>query len=76
MSDDLDLLRRAFRDVTSCRIGTVRPDGGPHVATRWFVWLEEELWVSTRVGDTTWENASRLFDHPVPVAVQTDPDAY
>jgi len=24
----------------------------------------------------TWENASRLFDHPVPVAVQTDPDAY
>ena len=59
MSDDLELLRRAFRDVTSCRVGTVRPDGGPHVATRWFVWLEEELWVSTRVGDTTWENASR-----------------
>ena len=58
MSDDLDLLRRAFHDVASCRIGTVRPDGGPHVATRWFVWLEEELWVSTRVGDTTWENAS------------------
>ena len=24
----------------------------------------------------TWENASRLFDHPVPEAVQADPDAY
>jgi predicted TIM-barrel fold metal-dependent hydrolase len=24
----------------------------------------------------TWENASRLFDHPVPAAVQADPDAY
>jgi predicted TIM-barrel fold metal-dependent hydrolase len=24
----------------------------------------------------TWENASRLFDFPVPVAVQEDPDAY
>jgi len=24
----------------------------------------------------TWENASRLFDHPVPVAVQADPDTY
>jgi predicted TIM-barrel fold metal-dependent hydrolase len=24
----------------------------------------------------TWENASRLFDFPVPVAVQDDPDAY
>ena len=24
----------------------------------------------------TWENASKLFDHPVPVAAQTDPDQY
>ncbi len=24
----------------------------------------------------TWENASKLFDHPVPDAVQTDPEAY
>ena len=24
----------------------------------------------------TWENASRLYRHPVPEAVQTDPDAY
>jgi len=24
----------------------------------------------------TWENASRLFDHPVPLAVQNDPEAF
>jgi predicted TIM-barrel fold metal-dependent hydrolase len=24
----------------------------------------------------TWENASKLFDHPVPVAAQADPDQY
>jgi hypothetical protein len=24
----------------------------------------------------TWANASALFDHPVPAAVQADPDAY
>jgi len=69
VSDDLDLLRRAFRDVTSCRIGTVRPDGGPHVAPRWFVWPDDAVWVATRVDDTTWEHVVRdprvsiLSDH-------------
>jgi hypothetical protein len=24
----------------------------------------------------TWENASTLFRHPVPLAVQNDPDAF
>jgi hypothetical protein len=55
----MDVLRRGFRDVPACRIGTVRPDGGPHVSTRWFVWREDGLWVSTRVGGTTWDHASR-----------------
>ena len=59
MSDDLDVLRRTFRDVPACRIGTVRPDGGPYVATRWFIWQEDEIWVSTRMGDTTWGHALR-----------------
>ena len=59
MTDDLDLLRRAFKDVPSCRIATVRPDGGPHVATRWFVWRDDALYVATRVGDRTWEHALR-----------------
>ena len=59
MTDDLETLRRAFRDVPACRVATVRADGGPHVATRWFVWREDGLWVATRVGDTTWEHATR-----------------
>ena len=56
MTQDLEFLRRAFKDVPDCRIATVRPDGGPHVATRWFVWREDGLFVATRVEDTTWEH--------------------
>jgi hypothetical protein len=59
VSDDQVGLRRAFGDVPACRVGTVRPDGGPHVATRWFVWRDDGLWVSTRVDDTTWRHALR-----------------
>jgi hypothetical protein len=69
MTEDVAVLRRAFRDVPTCRIATVRPDGGPHVAARWFVWLEDAVWVATRVGDATWEDltadprVSILIDH-------------
>jgi len=59
VSDDLEGLRRRFGDVPTCRVGTVRSDGGPHVAARWFVWRDDGVWVSTRVGDTTWEHAVR-----------------
>jgi hypothetical protein len=59
MTDDLSVLRRAFRDIPACRIATVRPDGGPHAAVRWFVWLEDAIWLATPVGDTTWEHALR-----------------
>jgi hypothetical protein len=59
VTDDVALLRRSFRDVPTCRIGTVREDGGPYVATRWFVWLEDGVWVATRIGDATWEHATR-----------------
>jgi len=58
MTEDVALLRRLFRDVPACRVATVRADGGPHVAARWFVWLEDAVWVSTRIGDQTWENAT------------------
>jgi len=63
MSDDTAVLRRAFRAIPACRVGTVRPDGGPHVAVRWFVWLEDAVWVSTRIGDTTWEHSMRTLRH-------------
>jgi PPOX class probable F420-dependent enzyme len=59
VSEDLEQLRRVFRDLPACRVATVRPDGGPHVATRWFVWPDDAVWVATRVGDTTWSNATR-----------------
>jgi hypothetical protein len=57
--DDPEFLRRSFRDLPTCRIGTVRPDGGPYVASRWFIWLEDGVWVSTRIGDATWQHAAR-----------------
>ena len=38
VTEDLEMLRRLFRDHPTCRVATVRPHGGPHVATRWFVW--------------------------------------
>lgn len=59
MNDDIAALRRAFRDVPACRVATVRGDGGPHVSVRWFVWLDDALWVATRTGDATWEHIAR-----------------
>ena len=55
--DATEGLRKTFRDVPACRIATVGARGAPHVATRWFVWLEEGLYVATRQGDLTWKNA-------------------
>jgi len=56
MSGDLDFVRRAFRDVPICRIATVGDGGVPHAAARWFVWLEDALFVATRRGDASWRN--------------------
>jgi hypothetical protein len=54
--EDLEPLRRAFRDVPTCRIATVGADGRPHVASRWFVWTDRGLFVATPRGDATWTN--------------------
>lgn len=59
MSDDLLGVRQVFGDASTCRVASVRVDGGPHVAARWFVWIDDAVWVSTRVGDATWEHAVR-----------------
>ena len=53
MTEDLEMMRRLFRDHPTCRVATVRPHGGPHVASRWFVWMPDALYVATRVGDST-----------------------
>lgn len=47
-------------------------------------WPDTQAVVASMIGDlppediraVTWENASRLYDHPVPVAVQQDPEAF
>jgi len=52
-----EALRRAFADAPVARVATVGSGGAPHVAARWFVWRPEALYVSTRLGGTTWRNA-------------------
>ena len=59
MTGDFEFLRKTFRDVPNCRVATRNPSGGPHVVPRWFVWLEDGLYVATRRGDATWEHVER-----------------
>jgi nitroimidazol reductase NimA-like FMN-containing flavoprotein (pyridoxamine 5'-phosphate oxidase superfamily) len=59
MTGDFEFLRKTFRDVPLCRSATVNPSGGPHVVPRWFVWLEDGLYVATRRGDASWEHVER-----------------
>lgn len=55
--NELDSLRRTFRDLWEARVATAGPDGDPHVAPVWFVWREDALYLSTRRGSRTWLNA-------------------
>ena len=59
MNADLEVYRRAFRDAPNCRLATIGSVGAPHVAPRWFVWLEDGLFVATRRGDASWDNVER-----------------
>ena len=52
-----DLVRRAFRDLSTARLATIDPRGAPYVATLWFVWHEDGLYLSTRLGSPTWQHA-------------------
>jgi nitroimidazol reductase NimA-like FMN-containing flavoprotein (pyridoxamine 5'-phosphate oxidase superfamily) len=54
-----ELLRRAFRDLPTARLATLAAGGGPYVASLWFVWRDEGLFLSTRLGSATWEHAER-----------------
>jgi pyridoxamine 5'-phosphate oxidase-like protein len=55
----LEPMRRAFRDVPTCRVATLDVTGAPYLAARWFVWREDGLYVSTPREDATWSNAAR-----------------
>jgi nitroimidazol reductase NimA-like FMN-containing flavoprotein (pyridoxamine 5'-phosphate oxidase superfamily) len=48
--------RRIFKDVPLVHVGTLMPDGTPHVVPLWFVWLEEEVVVSCRAASQVWAN--------------------
>jgi hypothetical protein len=52
-----EITRRAFRDLPTARVATVGPGGAPHVAPLWFVWPGDAIYLSARIGGTTWLNA-------------------
>ena len=54
-----EVARRAFRDAPTASVATIGPDGWPHVVPLWFVWLEDAIYVATRVAGSTWNNVER-----------------
>lgn len=53
---DLSRARRAFAELSTVRVGSVEPDGSPRVVPAWFVWREDAVYVSMRIGSRTWRN--------------------
>jgi hypothetical protein len=51
--------RRMFGGLPTLHVATIDPDGGPHIVPLWFVWPEDAVYVSTRLGSRTWQNAGR-----------------
>lgn len=56
---DLADARRAFAPSPSARVATVDDRGAPHVVPLWFVWREDAIYLSVRIGSATWRNAER-----------------
>jgi hypothetical protein len=53
---ELDELLRTER---TCRLGSVAPDGRPHVTPLWFVWDGAAVWFSSVVRSKRWANLVR-----------------
>ncbi len=51
--------RRLLHDLAVVHVGTIRPDGTPHVVPLWFVWRDEGIYVSCRQNSAAWRNAER-----------------
>jgi PPOX class probable F420-dependent enzyme len=51
--------RLAFRELRTAHVGTVLPDGTPHVVPLWFVWLEDAVFVTCRRASRVWRNVER-----------------
>jgi len=56
---DFAQARRTFRDVRVVHVGSLLPDGAPHVVPLWFVWLTDGLYASSRTESRVWRNLSR-----------------
>jgi nitroimidazol reductase NimA-like FMN-containing flavoprotein (pyridoxamine 5'-phosphate oxidase superfamily) len=41
-----DELEELLRDTRTMRVGTVSPDGSPHVVPLWFVWHDGAIWIN------------------------------
>ncbi len=65
-------LRRTFGDVPTARVATIDEDGWPRVSPVWFVWREDAMYLSTRIGSATWRNAER--DPRVSVVIERGRD--
>jgi pyridoxamine 5'-phosphate oxidase-like protein len=51
--------RRTFQDVPQVHVGSILPDGAPHVVPLWFVWLEDAVFVTCRAGSRVSRNLQR-----------------
>ena len=52
-------VRRTFRDTRVVHVGSLLPDGAPHVVPLWFVWLEDAVYVSCRRESSVWRNLTK-----------------
>jgi hypothetical protein len=57
--DRVEEARRTFRDLPAVHVGTLLPDGSPHVVPLWFVWLEDAVFVTCRRRSRVAENVAR-----------------
>lgn len=48
-----------LRTEHTCRVGSVGPDGAPHVSALWFVWDGRALWLNSVVKSQRWTNFQR-----------------
>jgi PPOX class probable F420-dependent enzyme len=56
---DLPGARMTFGDLPVVHVGTIDPDGAPHVVPLWFVWLDEGVYVTCRGGSRVLANLER-----------------
>ena len=70
MTDDE---RDAFlAEERTCRVGTVRADGSPHVTPLWFAWDGSALWLTSIVRSQRWTDIER--EPRVSIAVDAGTD--